>query len=128
MPIPSASTEVFSSKAFLTQSGSSYMLAGEGGIGKSKIRKVVRAVKKQGPKAIRASLALLDEFGNPDKKQKVAMARKAASIVKGAGPPPGHKLRKLCKLMNYFFLRRMCFRTTERIVLHVFIAMGGHGK
>ena len=24
------------------------------------------------------------------------MARKAASIVKGAGPPPGHKLRKLC--------------------------------
>ena len=96
MPILSASTEVFSSKAFLTQSGSGYMLAGEGGIGKSKIRKVVRAVKKQGPKAIRASLALLDEFGNPDKKQKVAMARKAASIVKGAGPPPGHKLRKLC--------------------------------
>ena len=95
MPILSASTEVFSSKAFLSQSGSGYMLAGEG-IGKSKIRKVVKAVKKQGPKAIRASLALLDEFGNPDQRQKVAMARKAASIVKGAGPPPGHKLRKLC--------------------------------
>ena len=95
MPILSASTEVFSSKAFLSQSGSGYMLAGEG-IGKSKIRKVVRAVKKQAPKAIRASLALLDEFGNPDQRQKVAMARKAASIVKGAGPPPGHKLRKLC--------------------------------
>ena len=96
MPILSASTEVFSSKAFLSQSGSGYALAGEG-IGKSKIRKVVRAVKKQGPKAIRASLALLDEFGNPDQRQKVAMARKAASIVKGAGPPPpGHKLRKLC--------------------------------
>ena len=96
MPILNASTEVFLNKAFLTQSGSGYMLAGEGGIGKSKIRKVVRAVKKQGPKAIRASLALLDEFGNPDQKKKVAMARKAASIVKGAGPPPGHKLRKLC--------------------------------
>ena len=96
MPILSASTEVFSSKAFLSQAGSGYALAGEG-IGKSKIRKVVRAVKKQGPKAIRASLALLDEFGNPDQRQKVAMARKAASIVKGAGPPPpGHKLRKLC--------------------------------
>ena len=95
MPILSASTEVFSSKAFLSQSGSGYMLAGEG-IGKSKIRKVVKAVKKQGPKAIRASLALLDEFGNPDQRQKVAMARKAASIVKGAGPPPGHKLKKLC--------------------------------
>ena len=61
-----------------------------------KFEKVVRAVKKQAPKAIRASLALLDEFGNPDQRQKVAMARKAASIVKGAGPPPGHKLRKLC--------------------------------
>ena len=97
MPILSASTEVFSSKAFLTQSGSGYMLAQSGeGIGKSKIRKVVKAIKKQGPKAVRASLALLDEFGNPDQRQKVAMARKAASIVKGAGPPPGHKLRKLC--------------------------------
>jgi len=72
------------------------MLAGEGGIGRSKIRKVVKAVKKQGPKAIRASLALLDEFGSPETQGKVAMARKAASIVKGAGPPPGHKLRKLC--------------------------------
>jgi len=39
---------------------------------------------------------LLDEFGNPDQRQKVAMARKAASIVKGAGPPPGHKLKKIC--------------------------------
>ena len=96
MPIRNASTEVFSSKAFFNQSGSGYMLAGEGGIGRSKIRKVVRAVKKQGPKAIRASLALLDEFGSPETQGKVAMARKAASIVKGAGPPPGHKLRKLC--------------------------------
>jgi hypothetical protein len=98
MPILNASTEVFSSKAFLSQSGSGYMLAQSGeGIGKSKIRKVVRAVKKQGPKAIRASLALLDEFGSPETQGKVAMARKAASIVKGAGPkPPGHKLRKLC--------------------------------
>ena len=96
MPILNASTEVFSSKAFLSQSGSGYMLAGEGGIGRSKIRKVVKAVKKQGPKAIRASLALLDEFGSPETQGKVAMARKAASIVKGAGPPPGHKLRKLC--------------------------------
>ena len=67
------------------------------GIGKSKIRKVVRAVKKQGPKAIRASLALLDEFGSPETQDKVAKARRAAAIVKGAGPkPPGHKLRKLC--------------------------------
>ena len=98
MPILSASTEVFSSKAFLSQSGSGYALAGQTGqgIGQSKIRKVVKAIKKQGPKAVRASLALLDEFGNPDQRQKVAMARKAASIVKGAGPPPGHKLRKLC--------------------------------
>ena len=112
MPILSASTEVFSSKAFLSQSGSGYMLAGEG-IGKSKIRKVVKAVKKQGPKAIRASLALLDEFGNPDQRQKVAMARKAASIVKGAGtPPPGHKL----------------IRTTEKIMLHAFISTMGPGK
>jgi len=96
MPILNASTEVFSSKAFLSQSGSGYMLAGEG-IGKSKIRKVVRAVKKQGPKAIRASLALLDEFGSPETQNKVAKARRAAAIVKGAGPPPpGHKLRKLC--------------------------------
>jgi len=97
MPILNASTEVFSSKAFLTQSGSGYMLAGEGGIGRSKIRKVVKAVKKQGPKAIRASLALLDEFGSPETQNKVAKARRAAAIVKGAGPPPpGHKLRKLC--------------------------------
>ena len=67
------------------------------GIGKSKIRKVVRAVKKQAPKAIRASLALLDEFGSPATQDKVAKARRAAAIVKGAGPPPpGHKLRKLC--------------------------------
>ena len=72
-------------------------LAGEGGIGKSKIRKVVRAVKKQGPKAIRASLALLDEFGSPETQEKVAKARLAGAIVKGAGvKPPGHKLRKLC--------------------------------
>ena len=96
MPILSASTEVFSSKAFLTQSGSGYMLAGEG-VGKSKIRKVVRAVKKAGPKAIRASLALLDEFGSPETQEKVAKARLAGAIVRGAGPkPPGHKLRKLC--------------------------------
>jgi len=99
MPILSASTEVFSSIAFLSQSGSGYMLAGQSGegIGKSKIRKVVRVVKKQAPKAIRASLALLDEFGSPETQDKVAKARRAAAIVKGAGPkPPGHKLRKLC--------------------------------
>ena len=99
MPILSASTEVFSSKAFLSQSGQGYSLAGQTGqgIGKSKIRKVVRAVKKQGPKAIRASLALLDEFGSPETQEKVAKARLASAIVKGAGPkPPGHKLRKLC--------------------------------
>ena len=52
MPILSASTEVFSSEAFLSQSGSGYALAGQTGqgIGKSKIRKVVKAIKKQGPK------------------------------------------------------------------------------
>ena len=97
MPLIASSTEVFSSKAFLTQGGQGFQLAGEG-IGKSKIKKVVKAVKKRGPKAIRASLALLEEFGSPEQKVKVAKARKRASIVKGAGkpPPPGHKLRKLC--------------------------------
>ena len=73
-----------------------YNLAGEG-IGKSKVKKVVRAIRKKAPKVVRASLALLDEFGSPATQDKVAKARKAASIVKGAGPPPpGHKLRKLC--------------------------------
>ena len=58
---------------------------------------VVRAIRKKAPKVVRASLALLDEFGSPATQDKVAKARKAASIVKGAGPPPpGHKLRKLC--------------------------------
>ena len=100
MPLIAASTEVFSSKAFLSQAGGSYNLAHDTsgqGIGKSKVRKVVRAVKKRGPKAVRATLALLDEFGSPETQDKVAKARKAASIVKGAGkpPPPGHKLRKL---------------------------------
>ena len=101
MPLIASSTEVFPSKAFLTQSGQGYSLAGEG-IGKSKIRKVVKAVKKTGPKAIRASLALLEEFGNPEQKPKVAKARRAAEIVKGAGkpPPPGHKIRKLCNSYN----------------------------
>ena len=100
MPLIASSTEVFPSKAFLTQSGQGFQLAEAhgSGIGKSKIRKVVKGVKKRGPKAIRASLALLEEFGNPEQKAKVAKARRAAEIVKGAGKPlpPGHKIRKLC--------------------------------
>ena len=97
MPLISATTEVFSSKAFLSQAGGSFNLAGEG-VGKSKVKKVVRAIRKKAPKVVRASLALLDEFGSPETQDKVAKARKAASIVKGAGKPlpPGHKLRKLC--------------------------------
>ena len=97
MPLISASTEVFSSKAFLSQAGGSFALAGEG-IGKSKVKKVVRAIKKKAPKAIRASMALLEEFGSPETQEKVAKARRAQQIVRGAGkpPPPGHKLRKLC--------------------------------
>ena len=34
------------------------------------------------PKAVGATLALLDEFGSPETQDKVAKARKAATIVK----------------------------------------------
>ena len=104
MPLVAASSEVFSSQAFYSQpggggyalAGQGYMLAGEG-IGKSKVRKAVKTVKKVGPKVARSALALAEQFGNEKTQKRAADLRLASQIVQGSGCPPlpGAKLKAL---------------------------------
>lgn len=97
------SSELFPSR-FHNVSGDGFVLSGEGGIGRSKVRKAMRAIKKKGPKALKKAGAVAYElaqtFGDADMRAKADKAKLAAEIVKTAGNGkryPGEKLRKLVR-------------------------------
>ena len=96
------SAELFPSR-FHNVSGDGFVLSGEG-IGRSKVRKAMRAIKKKGPKALKKAGAvayeLAQQFGDADTRAKADKAKLAAEIVKTAGNGktyPGAKLRKLVR-------------------------------
>ena len=66
-------------------------------MGKGTRRKVAKAITKYAPKAARAGLGLITEFGSPQQKIMASNALVAGQIVNGAGD---HKLAKLQALMN----------------------------
>ena len=98
------SNQLLPAKSFFPQGGSGYVLPGQqgAGIGKSKVRKAVKATKKAAPKVARATMNLLEEFGTQDTKDKVGQARRAEAIIRGSGhcakkPVPAAALRAMMK-------------------------------
>jgi hypothetical protein len=68
--------------------GEGVALAGAG-LGKGTRKKIVRALKAHGPKAARAAIGLVGEFGNPGQRAVAANALVAGRILNGAGGTGG---------------------------------------
>jgi hypothetical protein len=64
--------------------GDGISLAGAG-LGKGTRRKIVRGVRKYGPKVARAGIGLMGEFGDADQRMFAANALAAGQIMSGAG-------------------------------------------
>ena len=99
------SSELFPSR-FHNVSGDGFVLSGMSGegIGRSKVRKAMKTIKKKGPKALKKAGAvafeLAQQFGDADTRAKADKAKLAAEIIKTAGNGrihPGAKLRKLVR-------------------------------
>jgi hypothetical protein len=88
--------------------GSGFRLAGEGvslageGIGRGTRRKAARVIKKYAPKAARAAIGLISEFGTPEQKIAASTALVAGRIINGAGGCSSDRMKeaKLRALMN----------------------------
>ena len=101
--LSAVSTELFPSR-FHDIQGDGFVLSGEGGIGRSKVRKAIKTIKKKGPKAIKKGAAVAFElaqaFGDADTRARADKAKMAADIVRTAGNGrvhPGANLRKLVR-------------------------------
>lgn len=99
--LSSVSTELFPSRVHGI-SGDGFTISGEGGIGRSKIRKAMKTIKKKGPKALKKGAAVAYElaqaFGDADTRKKADTAMRAADIVRTAGSGhPGERLRRLVR-------------------------------
>ena len=81
--------------------GEGVALAGEG-VGRGTCRKAVKAIKKYAPKAARAALGLVSEFGSPEQKIAASTALVAGRIINGAGGCSSGRMKeaKLRALMN----------------------------
>ena len=93
------STELFPSRVHAI-SGDGFVV-GEG-IGRSKIRKAMKTIKRKGPKALKKGAAVAYElaqaFGDESTRQKADTAMRAADIVRTAGSGhPGERLRRLVR-------------------------------
>ena len=104
--LSAVSTELFPSR-FHQIEGSGFVLSGqsgEGGIGRSKVRKAIKTIKKKGPAAIKKGAAVAFElaqaFGDADTRAKADKAKMAVDIARTAGNGrvyPGANLRKLVR-------------------------------
>ena len=102
--LSAVSTELFPSRFHDIQQGDGFVLSGEGGIGRSKVRKAIKTIKKKGPAAIKKGAAVAFElaqaFGDSDTRARADKAKMAVDIARTAGNGrvyPGANLRKLVR-------------------------------